>query len=371
MSQFRAPCLSLFAILAACVNTPDSRRNSATLTCPDQPDAHCVIGETGIAIASSQGRADVYIEAIDAGAVAFEEHFERTAPTVALIEGNDLFATLEDDISARNAGIILSPWVTSVDKNRAIEASILRQLEVQKPDLPEDAMQGLIDKALAATPVNLLSGEEEKGAIAHEFCHLRLVRSFHFDVSDTTGASKHYGGDAPDWLDETAAVLCENAELTAKRHRHLGDIITGESDDELWPIAEFVTMDHPLAEAERGLVARLRQEHIEEAERGGPSTRIITLVGEEAERFKAQSADGNPAVFYWQSRGFADYLIARTGDPAIFGSIASAYSNGSDFVAWLSAEGTALGLPRDLDSLDADWTRWLCGEYATNTQCAL
>lgn len=69
----------------------------------------------------------------------------------------------------------------------------------------------------------------------------------------------------------------------------------------------------------------------------------------------AQGAVAQERLFYIQARGFADFLIEKTGRAVIFADIARALAGGRTFEAWLSNEGAALGLPGTVDGLDRLW----------------
>jgi hypothetical protein len=56
---------------------------------------------------------------------------------------------------------------------------------------------------------------------------------------------------------------------------------------------------------------------------------------------------------------FADFLMDKTSDPAVFSSIAQALAQGRTFEAWLGSEGRASGLSPTLDGLNDEWRAWL------------
>jgi hypothetical protein len=82
------------------------------------------------------------------------------------------------------------------------------------------------------------------------------------------------------------------------------------------------------------------------------------LTGDEA-RNVARGA----ALFYLQGRMLADFLIDRTGDPAIFADIGAAFGRGRTIEQWLAERGPAHRLPATLDGLDAAWRAWLRNRF--------
>ncbi len=73
----------------------------------------------------------------------------------------------------------------------------------------------------------------------------------------------------------------------------------------------------------------------------------------------------NPADFYAQSRSMADYFQQRSGNPAIFHSIASHISAGHTIENWLSKYGETYNLPTDQMALEADWKEWMKSFYTS------
>ena len=105
---------------------------------------------------------------------------------------------------------------------------------------------------------------------------------------------------------------------------------------------------HPAADAARELVSKSGSEPAA----GGMTVRVLT--GEQAKRFA-----GDGIRFYLQSLLVSEYIVARSGDPAVIGRIAAAAANGQSFADWLSNNKNMKSLPTSLDSMQADWLDWL------------
>ena len=103
----------------------------------------------------------------------------------------------------------------------------------------------------------------------------------------------------------------------------------------------FLTREHPALD--RALTER------PEMPAGGGIALVYTPAG------GGMSAVVEERLFYIQARGFADFLIEKTGRPTVFADIARSLAGGETFEAWLAGDGASLGLPPTLDGLDALW----------------
>jgi hypothetical protein len=158
--------------------------------------------------------------------------------------------------------------------------------------------------------------------LRHEIGHHLFIR---YLVPSTR--SNQYGGDAPDWLDEMAAVAFEGEPLLSLRRQ---SVVHAAQHGKLFPLRRFLTMVHP-----------------EFAARSIPET------GGRLAAFSPASSE--TASFYAMAAAFYDFLVARTGDAAIVAALGAAARNGERLEAWLLARtGHA-----DLDALDADYRAWI------------
>jgi hypothetical protein len=194
-----------------------------------------------------------------------------------------------------------------------------------------------------------------------------------------------YGGWAPDWLDESAAIAMESDNGKQGRRLRFSNL----KPEARIPLPEFLTMVHPAAKAARDLAEGLRETRspptqggevnrtfirrdmselpeaaqVPGARMSTKTSQVIQLTGEEAEAFLAKSGGERVPNFYAQAIVFSDYLESRSGEPKILSVIASALSTGESFTTWLSTNNQ--GLPESVEALNEDWTEYANGYVAT------
>lgn len=141
--------------------------------------------------------------------------------------------------------------------------------------------------------------------LPHEIGHDLFLRL----LVPRTGKDE-YGGGAPDWLDEMAAIAFEDAggirgrRSDARRHAERGALI---------PLARLLSMTHPEWSARPAATGAP----------AGPATH------------QPRSAD-TPA-FYATLRALLDFLIDRTGDERVIRSLAEQVRAGASLERWLLA----------------------------------
>ncbi len=313
-------------------------RFSADLVCVDTPH--------GAAIAPT-GEAEDMAAAMETAAARFERYF---VPVTALVVVYAGAFTPEQTEYVESLGYVPFPWLTEdqmagMAQDRMASAQMTGDLDPEKRD---QALAAARSRASAQRA----GGSLGRGTIAHELGHLWLKKHV-----NGIGESDGYGSALPDWVDEVAAVLNENPALAAHRRAGLADLIAGEGNKGLYPLSEYLSMPHPLLASETSREA-IREAIARQSEANGGSG-VVVLSGAEAEELMAAS---NPLRFYIQSRAFADFLIERSGDARIMLSIVDAMKEGTDFGAWLAAQGRAHGLAADLPDLERDWKSWLAAQ---------
>lgn len=167
-------------------------------------------------------------------------------------------------------------------------------------------------------------------ALRHEIGHDLFIRYLAPSSRDD-----QYGGDAPDWLDEMAAVAFEGAELTASRRR---DATRFARRATLLPLGRFLTMTHP-----------------EWASRPPPApSRDIVQI-------RLAVSEDSPQ-FYAMSRAFYDFLVDRTKSTAIVAELAAAFRQGERLDRWILSR-TGHGDPKDgLGALNAEFLAWIASD---------
>ncbi len=317
-------------------------------------DWSCDSAGDGLAIAAP-GQVTILAGTLDDAVTKYEGFFGPTSAKMAVIGTSSLPDVakkfLEDD------GYLVLPWIDAGSRQQLVRASVERQVREQTQSLPEEQRAELLARAMSNLPApeagdNAEPSQTELGALAHEAGHL-LFRHLYDNGQPPTDGQRRYGSSAPDWLDELAAVLNENEEVTSGRYTSARSRIA-EGDDVLaYPFEQFLTMEHPSFKA----AELLRERH-----KGGDNV-AIALSGDEAREFLAQSG-GDPVTFYSQARLLADFLLEKTGNPQVFLEIAMAYRAGQGFDEWLADAHAQHGLPASRDSFGAEWEEWIAGRLA-------
>lgn len=260
---------------------------------------------------SNAALAPQMLQAIEAAAQSFTRHFGSAPPLVAVFDGASLSAEQRNAITAGGA-----VWVLP---------------------LPVSQMAGQAGGA-----------EKAFGTLAHEIGHGWFVNALWAGTPGRTGL--HYGGGAPDWLDEVAALLLENEVLTVNRRETLKRSLANSDTAKLIkPLGELFTMKHP------GLDPAQMQEivkRMQEARARGEATSAINLKPDP----QSQQA---MKMFYAQCRGWLDFLLQKSPDPKVLRSITDTLKSGKSMDDWLAAAGKRYGLPETLPKLQADWEAWL------------
>ena len=320
------------------------------------PGKSCVANAHGVALAPERSEAERIAAAVREGEARFARHFGRSPPRYAIVQD-----FRPEELRALNAaGFVRTlPWLTLAQLETASLNSIRRAAQAQAAALNLPAEQAAAVVQQAETQWRGRNSRETRiardaGVLPHEIGHGWYVQLYWPGTAmDRTG---HYGGPGPDWLDETAAILMETEAFAADRRRQFEQIYRGTAAasglsaipvDELIDLGRFLTRDHP------GLAM---QEVRRPPPGSGPQVRVLT--GDEARRVA-----GGAALFYLQGRMFADFLIDRTGNPAIFAEIGAAFGRGQSIGQWLAERGTANRLPASVAELEAAWRAWLLSRF--------
>lgn len=296
--------------------------------CPDvaePPASVCLPTAHGLAYADTHDDARLAATALDAAAVQFGQIFGRRLPPGLLV----LSATFSRDDAhrfARTHGLgFAQSWLSPADKRAQFET-------VMRRAMPE-ADAARIERTLSQI------GAQHVDMLRHELGHAQYHAAFWPEASPSPDA---YGTPAPDWLDEASAVLMEDSAGRAARERHFFEAWR-QSSPAIRPLAEFLTMAHPVTAQQRALMQA----------QGGAQTasgvQVMTMRG----------ADAGPAgMFYSQSLLFAEFLIDASPERHILGTISAAAARGVDFTDWLAVSGAQHGLPTDVGALQTAWEIW-------------
>jgi hypothetical protein len=139
--------------------------------------------------------------------------------------------------------------------------------------------------------------------LPHEIGHALFIR---FLVPRTR--ADEYGGDAPDWLDEMAAIAFEDAggvrmrRAEARRHAERGALM---------PLARLLSMTHPEWSARKSVS-------------GAPARSGMT-----------QPSSPETPAFYATVRALLDFLIDRTGNERVIRVLSEQVRAGAPLDRWL------------------------------------
>lgn len=177
-------------------------------------------------------------------------------------------------------------------------------------------------------------------AIDHELGHMFLINSFMNWQNGPDG----YGGPAPDWLDETAAILNENEYTTRKRRNDFYAV------KQHYSIKELINVKHPVPSTNKAELAKKIQELRAQAKNGSMATNI--KIDDKQSQFEIKK-------FYSNVRMFIDFLNSKSSNPKIFYSITQHLSNGYDFEDWLAKNYKTFGLKPSILELNDEWNKWI------------
>lgn len=327
----------------------------------DQPDIECRFDEAGV-IVGRPGSTQFYAGGVRQAAEKFERYFGTKAPQAAVVLGE----VLDQDVrrQLRRSYPVVLPWLTLKDREEMIARGARAQIQRVRPDLQGEALEAVVQRSVEASLSASGNGGDENlhaGVFAHELGHLFFIQTYwpsdDVDVLEMNPAEvTRYAGPAPDWLDEMAAVLMENDALTDGR---VDGLVTANAAADqlraLWPLEEFFTMTHPAFEQARRVI-EARQSSAEGRARGGV---VMLSSGDLEERDDGRS----PAMFYAQSRGFADYMIEKSGDPQVFARIASYIAASGSMAGWLKENARSIGVADTVEALDEDFKGWIADKY--------
>jgi hypothetical protein len=174
--------------------------------------------------------------------------------------------------------------------------------------------------------------------LRHEIGHDLFIRYLVPSTND-----KQYGGDAPDWLDEMAAVAFED-EARRKARRCLA--IRYAKEGKLLPLRRFLTMSHP--ELEAGSI---------------PATS-----DGQVRAFEALSSE--TAQFYAMAATFYDFLVSKTNNISVVADLASVFRNGDPLDQWIFGQIGNRDQAPNMETLNADFVDWIMSDEDYSGGCS-
>lgn len=354
MSRNAAFCsLAIIVFMTSLVRTVSSRdcadpdlferwALSASIPVAAIDTAHWYRASLGWIVAPGDCAAREVALEMDAASAAFERHFGIEAPAGAVVD----VAHARHAPALKKAGAAwVLPWrfeggfEADDARAEAIRAQVRAQLASgdQAPD--PDRVEALVQRALAqlGESVPPKAPPLEPKAIRHEIAHLLFMHSVWPSTRERSG---QYGGDAPDWLDEAAAVVAESERMTADRREAFRELAR---DGQAIPLERYVRMTHPV------FGGGAFQQRLEQARQQAESA------GAAVTSFSMPDADlAEARAFYAQTRGFVDYLIEQSGEERILRTISLALKEGQTLEGWLAAHGAEHGLPKSIERIELE-----------------
>ena len=364
--------LSMLALAAATLQAPSplncERLALADLACAQTP--------YGVVIGDDRAIADRFGLIMREGESRFRSQFGREPRPYAVLVGDRANpvsesgsiggGSVELQQRLREAGAEhVQPWFTAEQRARLSARSQRARIEARAriDGLKGAALAAAVEERMRSEPVPP-TPEADAGA-AHELGHVWGVKVF-WPQFDRRVAHQHYAGPGPDWLDESVAVLLEDEAMAAGRRDEFRAQWTKAGGERPKSLASYFVDPHPNA----GMASGARIMRAEDFPPGvlpsGPSTPGQTFTAS-GMNFARPANDpgraGRMAMFYAQSRVLADFLLERSGDPGLYGRIATAVAGGETMEQWIAAEGPGLRLGRSVAELERDWLDWLGRTY--------
>lgn len=323
------------------------------------PQLTCVTAQYGFAAAADEARARALAAMGDAGAKRFEQRFGHRPSAYLIVEPPNEPLDRSTVKALKSIGFpTVLPWLSVAAYRAQFEVGVRASLQEQLKDLPKDAQEAAVNDALSK--IKVLDPAEraliDAAAVPHELGHDWYIQAY-WPATAPEG-DVHYAGPGPDWMDEAAAIAMEPDPARAKRLAHFGERYAkiaatgdfqGRPAKELLDLAAFFSMRHP-ADAS---VQQLAETDAKDAD---SNAGVDILTGEEAQRIAARSYQ-----FYLQAAAVTEYLIERSGNPAILGEFGRAFGRGTPIDTVLAAMPGPLA--KSVADMQADWERWLASRY--------
>lgn len=311
---------------------------SAALTLaitPCPPSARCAGDETLLVISANEERAAAALDAGHAAREHFAAVFGETPVPTAIVEDIALYPGITLDLQA--AGYVVKPWISPGAMRAALEAQLRPALQASMADASPEAVETVVQSAVERRLGQNEQIRHGEAIIAHELGHIWMIHAFDWPDTGVPDQRSYGAAAAPDWMDETAAVLMETGTLTEERRDGLCARLPGHMESTL---ANYFTMEHPMINMAREAAAQ--RDAALAASGGDQSAPQIMMITREV-RTGDDALMTDAGYYYSLTRAFVDYVTVRTGSPAVFASLARTLAGGQTLDSWL-ADGVT-GLP--------------------------
>ncbi|MBI1686392.1 hypothetical protein [Caulobacter hibisci] len=315
---------------------------------PALPGFICVATAHGAALAPDPARADELARYASAGEQRFQARFARPATPYIVYETADLAQTRQANAALLKLGYdrVLA-WPTKQTQKDSLGKALQQQVEqMQAQGKPQAFIDQVVQRRQAAMDASI--DQREASVVPHELAHQWYVESGWPGVRGDVGG--HYGGPGPDWMDELSAIVAESDANADARRGQFRDLYLAAQPQTSGALTQADLLDLS------GFLDQVHPAHARDLAAGAPPPKPGVTV-------RVETSQGGPVspinLFYVKDRMFADFLMARTGDPAVFGSILDAFKRGQTFDDWLRVDGAEKGLAPDRQGLERQWRDWL------------
>lgn len=296
----------------------------------------CAEGRLGLALSDTQAEAERLLAEAAGGEPRFRAHFgQDPSPYVVL-----LFESEPPVEALKAAGFPTVLAWPSVAFTAGLFTEGFRRNEIAQSGAPLSPEAEARVQAQSARMVADLEARRSD-VVTHELGHLWFEAVF---WRESGIPSDGYGTGAPDWLDETSAILTEaDGGLHNRRFGFSLGWAAKSPEDRAAPRAigdlkHFLERRHPSQTNDPELEAS--------SQSGSVTVSVSTSVGGED-------------YFDQQARVFADYMLDRSGNPAIFSEITRSLAAGATFESWLASQTGSPDLPSTVAALQSDWAAWV------------
>jgi hypothetical protein len=328
------------------------------------PGYACVATPHGVAMAPAEQRAGELARYAATGELAFRRYFAMEPTNYAVVENAAGAPVAKIRGTLRAAGFrTVLPWLSAEGFASSAAASLQANVEAmaKQRGLNEEQTAALVAKAKEQIPNRGVNNTEMRdgGAMPHELGHMWFLEAYW--PGTVPDRESHYGTPAPDWMDEVSAMLMEGGRMPDNRRDQFKAIYTGHGKAQLasYPAAELIDLPRFLGRTHPG---KALQDRIMRSGAGSPTMgQPIVLQVKDNDALGKAGLDA--AVFYLQGRVFADFLIEKSRDEAIFASLGRAFGKGQTFEQWLAANGRKKRLTDSISGLDRQWREWLAARY--------
>jgi len=176
----------------------------------------CTETPHGVAMAMDQANADALARHASSGEARFRTYFARDISPYVVTSSPPAL----DRTALATAGFVHSlPWPDpeAFDQARRQGIETAARQFASSQGLGAAQADQIVARALTSGGAEGGKAALDAGMLPHELGHLWFTHAFWPMASQAEEGESHYGGPGPDWLDELAAILLEDAPTTDRR----------------------------------------------------------------------------------------------------------------------------------------------------------